>query len=321
MSQTIELIFPHNVSVRVASGARLELFPGAQEPLQEEVVYVVGPEEATVRFVVKRAVIDALPESFLALQLRSAFDRERQAVGDGITEVRLSEHAPRLFPLVFGYANALFRSKPMLPSMGLDEADACAVQVLMHDFFQLPRFDSPLVKLAQDARSRASLCQYVRFMHVGGRLSPNPTPFAGRMMATLDRHAVITCTGGGGSVRILLPHVPVAAPWAESLMGDESLEMKKKGREYARKEAKRARTKSQVPDTDDDLLPYPYPVDLKRSFFIPAHAILCLSDRGERIVCEGFIDETHLRIDALDLEKHAWLYLEVKYRMDTTQAF
>ena len=68
-----------------------------------------------------------------------------------------------------------------------------------------------------------------------------------------------------------------------------------------------------VPATDDDLMPYPYPIDNETLFFIPATAIVCELEDGTNVVCEGVYDCKceHIRINAVDHDDYGWLYLNI----------
>jgi hypothetical protein len=59
---------------------------------------------------------------------------------------------------------------------------------------------------------------------------------------------------------------------------------------------------------------YPFHVDFKTSFFIPATAITCVID-GERTVCEGVLEcNGNLRIEPVDVGRFTWFYFAVHRR-------
>ena len=79
-----------------------------------------------------------------------------------------------------------------------------------------------------------------------------------------------------------------------------------------------------LPDNDDDLMRYPYPVDNESDFFVPATAIVCKTEAAAAvdptvaptpIVCEGVYHcaADQIRINALDQEDHSWLWLELNF--------
>ena len=60
---------------------------------------------------------------------------------------------------------------------------------------------------------------------------------------------------------------------------------------------------------------FPYPVDFKERFFIPASAIVCTLENGKVLECEGMLDVENntIRVDAVDQEEYAWFYVSARY--------
>ena len=117
---------------------------------------------------------------------------------------------------------------------------------------------------------------------------------------------------------INLREIPTEGPWPKSLLGEEVMRMLTAGRAAARARGPMppplfGDILPPTPETDDDLVPYPYPeVDQRTNFFIPATAIVC--KLGEtRVVCEGIYrcEDDQIRIDAVDQENYHWLWVEV----------
>ena len=312
---SISLRFP--MPVNVAPDACFELFPTGDYDAYENVEYHIG--SPAVRFVVKRAVVEAQPRSFLALQLAHRLtmggNKDIAEKQDDNTTVILKEHDPKLFPLVFGYMNQAFTnpSTANIPATGLSKAEVDAVRELTKGFLAIDDLSSLLFK----AKSALPSIDGIR-LQVKGRLDAR---HGKRLHATVSPDGVITCTAEGQdiSITINLRDVPTEAPWPKSLVGDKVLQLLQDGRNAARAKGPSSPPAfgdilPPVPETDDELVPYPYTdIDHQTNFFIPAAAIVCKLHDDTLAVCEGVYrcEEDHLRIDAVDQDKYHWLWLEV----------
>ena len=319
----VQLLFPTGLRINMPSGDRIEMFPPATEG--RNVVYSIGKDDKDViNFVLKEAAINAYPESFFAMQLTRASDF-RSGVEEGDNDeicIRLNQNDALYFPIVFAYLNSGTSSTAdsNILSNGLSTSDAESITELTHEYFQIKADHATIVhhlQLQRDFNTQRVM------LRANGRLGERQ--LVKSVVARLDRNGIITATGGDAEVRINLRAVPIAAPWPRSVVGDKVMEMLVAGREYARKQEEVAGKMSlggiipgdelgPVPDNDYDMLPYPYPVDMKESFFIPAAAI---HYRGRNpFICEGMVDGTRIRIDAVDCTNHAWFWLEIDIRID-----
>ena len=64
-----------------------------------------------------------------------------------------------------------------------------------------------------------------------------------------------------------------------------------------------------------DVPSFPYPVDFRTRFFIPASAIVCTLEDNSSLECEGMvdIDRKTIRVDAVDQKDYAWFYASVQF--------
>ena len=336
----VQLLFPSNVRINVPAGDRIEMFPPT-EGSTKNVVYSIGKDDdSKVNFVLREAAIKAYPNSFFAMQLTRALDFPSGVSmkdDDDEISVRLDQNDALYFPIVFAYLNSGFTSTANsdILSTGLGTTDAKAVIELTHEYFHIKPNHATIVhhmKLQHDFNSQRVT------LRASGMLGEHQ--LIQTVIARLDSNGIIHAAGGDTEVQINLQKVPIAAPWPRSLVGNKVMEMLIGGRQYARKTEAEQNTSSAgeiipgddlgpviecdelgpVPDDDDDLQPYPYPVDMKKSFFIPAAAIHYIGvetkDRRKPFICEGMVDGRHIRVDALDCRNHAWFWLEIDVHID-----
>ena len=325
----VQLLFPCNLRINVPAGDRIEMFtPGSGK----NVVYAVGKDsQSIVNFVLKEAAIKAYPDSLFALQLTRITDFHSGVMTDGDDiSIRIDKHDALYFPIVFAYLNSGVSSTAngSILSAGLSTSDAKAVIELTHQYFQI----NP---------DRATIVHHLKLQHgfntqrvtlrASGMLSQHQV--INTVIARIDSNGIIHAAGGDAEVQINLNMVPIAAPWPRSVVGNKVMEMLLAGRQYARRKEAEASPLpiilgdefGPVPDNDDDLLPYPYPVDMKESFFIPAAAIrykgsgvrYSHSLPGARdtktVVIEGMVDGYTMRLDAVN---DPWFWLEIGISID-----
>ena len=331
---SVPLRFP-SMLVHVAPGTRFEMVSAGTA---DKVEYHIG--DPAVCFVVAREEIPE--ESFfgvqLALQLK---DVGRGA--DGALRVVLKEYPPLLFPLVFAYIRQVFAtpSTAKVHTEGLNVEETDQLAELVGGFLQIanprmallfranaPRFDAAEFRVV----ARGRLIENMKRSRFGAQ----PSTASRNIVATLSPDGVITCVQSNGVVRttltVSLRKIPTSAPWARSIMEDDILALQRSARSSARERVSRAPDDliptlacdelPPLPDDDDRLMRYPYPVDHESDFFVPAAAIVCKTEAAAAIdptvsptpiVCEGVYrcDEDQIRIDALDQEDHSWFWLEL----------
>ena len=298
------LLFP-GARVNVPDNARFEMFPDSPPAEQANVEYYVGG----ICFVVKQAVIEAQPDCFFAVQLKHTMSDGIAKDSDSVTKVHLKESEPLLYPLAFAFMNQLFVDRfATIPIAGLTPEEVQQVNHFVHEYLAIKGPSSLLFK----AHSICFNPVGIKF-HTSGRLDMAAHPF----FTTMDQNGVITCHCGPAVVRINLRAVPIQAPWPKSLVGNEVVAMVKSAYAHARAApcvgSEFGDALPPTPETDDNIMPYPYPVDFVNRFFIPATAIICYLG-SKRVCCEGVYncDTDSIRIDALDLKELAWLYLEIR---------
>lgn len=336
---SIPLRFP-SMLVHVAPGTRFEM---ASDVAADKVVeYHIG--DPAVCFVVAR---EAIPEeSFFGVQLALRL-KDVGCGADGALRVVLSEHSPLLFPLAFDYMRQVFAtpSTARLHTAGLDEEEAERLAELVEGFLMIenprmallfranaPRFDAAEFRVV----ARGRLIENMK----RSRFGEQPSTASTLIVATLSPDGVVTCVQSNGMVRttvtVSLRKIPTSAPWARSIMEDEILALQRSARAAARERVARAPDDfipilacdalPPLPDNDDDLMRYPYPVDNESDFFVPATAIVCKTEAAAAadptvsptpIVCEGVYhcSADQIRINALDQEDHSWLWLELNFSL------
>ena len=235
---SIPLCFP--MPVTVAAESRIELFPQGEYSAYANVEYRIGTP--AVRFVVKRNVIEAQPDSFFAKQL------EHQAVMGGgavhventTTVVTLDDptYCPRLFPIVFNYLNQTFvnPTTAKIATDGLSKEDIEAVRELAKGFLCIKDRTSFLF-IVQSPLFHAGIIDFT----VNSRLSDDDDTRRNKRAKTSPPTSFITddrvmhCSIHGVVVTIYLRDIPTSAPWAKSLIGDQVLAMlRKRPRERSR---------------------------------------------------------------------------------------
>ena len=301
----VPLRFPGaRMNVSVPSGTCVEMFATGADG--SDVVYIVGP----VSFAVKETVVPS--DSFLGMQLRSPM-RAGIASDGGRTEVCLGVgHDPCLFPILFDFLNRRFCSPLAIVCIdGLSDEECKAVDTLIRGYMLV---DAPPVT------STLHLMQRGRMAFVGrasGLLCPGVRAIA--CQVTPD---YIVCVSGDSTVRINIGMIPTMPPWPPSLVKDLiAAMMPEQGVRASKRPCVGTRSSfvlegDELDESGDFEIPqYPYDVDFKRSFFIPAVAISCIIE-GNRVVCEGVFDcvKGTVRVDALATKSHAWVWLQVELK-------
>ena len=334
---SIALRFPCNMLVKVAPETRFEIFPSGDFTAYENVEYHIG--DPSVCFVVKRTVVESQPRSFFGLQLthRHSMSRDIQQEGEhNVIKVVLKDYNPMLFPSAFGYLNQVFTDPETatIPLTGLSGKEKKQVTQLVKGFLGV---ENPLQSLLFKARDQQFKANEV-LLSANGRLTDSkkiprisalPDNY-GVIKATISQEGVITCVQSSPSVTmtmtINLHKIPTAAPWPRSIVEDDIIAQRKASRAYTKASEQAGEPTvialptvacdalTPIPETDDDLMPYPYLVDQKTSFFIPATAILCKMEYAV-IACEGVYHckEDRIRIESLDTQNYPWLWLEMSF--------
>ena len=334
---SIALRFPGNMLVNVAPDTRFEIFPKGDYAAYENVEYHIG--DPSVCFVVKRVVVESQPRSFLGLQLAHSLTMGGDVEQEGenaVIKVMLKEHDPLLFPYAFDFMNQTYAepSTAAIPTIKLSKDEIEQIAQLVNEFLAI---ENPLQALLFKVKSPKFKADEIRLSARGrltdgkkrARFGQNMTRDSRMIKATISQEGIITCVQSDSSVTttvtINLHKIPTEAPWPKSIMEDDILAMQKAARASARARMTTQHVPGEddlptlsgdelppVPETDDDLMPYPYPVDQMTSFFIPATAIVCKMD-DNILVCEGIYrcEDDQIRIDALDQEVYSWLWLEV----------
>lgn len=260
----VSLRFPGNLLVRVAPETRLEMFPPADGA--EVVEYRIGTP--AVRFAVLRAVVEASPQSFLAVQLANISRMQGDLAGSAI---RLADHDPLMFPLVFAYLNDSY-ARPRavrLPFAGLSFDEAAALRELMVEYLGLGDRYSLLFAVQHMEELDASRIRLVASGRLCGEC-PEAYP--------VSTDGTITCAYGSvGMISVNLRRVPTDGTWPARIPGSAP----------------------RYPDADQAV-----------NFFIPATAIRCMAGETP-VECEGiyYADEDRLRVDAVD--QPLWLEVRV----------
>ena len=262
-------------------------------PRSTTVTYVMGRK---AEFVVGKEVIDAIPGSFLDLQLQ-----RRDTMASGIEEdenhnikVHFPDYDPLLFPIVFGYLVNM-HTHPIIPTHGLNDTERMDVEHLIQHFLmvEMPEITSVLY-FAKDTRTFDP--DRVQIKRADGRIVPLRLVARGEIDVTITTDGKLACSHGGTILQIDLRAIPTSPPWGVS----------KATKPFGAGKRRRA-----------DSNTYPYPVDLQRTFFIPATAIKVRLFNDDEVECEGVFDikTDTLRVDAVDQDRYDWFGLDVRVKL------
>lgn len=282
---SVTLRFPGDgMLIGVPSDTRLEMFPRIGNlSAYENVEYHIG--SPPVCFVVKRVVLESQPENFLATQMsrciamRSGLSEEER--GDCLRVV-LNDLSPTLFPLVFCFLNQTFDNPSIacIPMTGLSPEEIAEVTRLVEGVICIK---SPLTSLLFKAKRPLVDANGIQFTFSGRLAISSEGQDCGHMGQTaVSEDGRITHTNGSGAILVIDLHkIPTAVPWPHSLMEDQPL--------------------------------FPGAVDHSHTFFVPAVAILCVTN-GKRIICEGiyFTEEDKICVKAIDQEAYGMVWAEIQ---------
>ena len=322
---SVALRFPGNgMIVNVPAGTCFDIFPqGGDYSAYENVEYRVG--EPAVSFRVKLAVIQSQPESFLAKQLSycATMGKDFEATESAdCLKVTLKTHDPLLFPIVFCFLNQTFTDPSIasIPTAGLSPDEIAQVTELADGFLGIK---TPLVSLLFQAKRPLVDAAAIQIAY-SGLLSISPDgPLCtntGKAAVSEDGRITYTDALSGSKLAIDLKKIRTEEPWVPSMAEDQLREMRRIARQTARENAQLPSliASDPLPPVSDDVPLYPFPVDHRTSFFIPATAIVCMvsgtTADQTRVVCEGVYDTEAdmLRIQAINQEEHNMLWAEMQ---------